>query len=352
MTILPLLAACSFHVPLDPDAPTPTNTISGTVVADTAGSPTFVLLFAADDPPPPTGTGSPVTFSSIPASAFTGDGQGLQSAPFAITGVPDGNWLITALLDADGDFQPLLSSNAGATCGDWVGAHITDLTTGDFAPVTVEGGETLDDVPVLVGRELTTERPAFTIAEGAIDQTSEDMQSFTLASTGIHSEVVDLDGPYDPDAPAACQTSFLVYINDADGDGQPDPHPNPDLAAAGALDIWPRIYVQYAGEVPDGESWATEAVIFPDFLFTGEVSPGVPTPRTSLTAIFTGAAVHTLADGTQEVVYAPDLPPGPWSVTVVSITGQTWTLPNETAGFPSTSDDFDPTTQGATLIVQ
>lgn len=349
-----LLLSCAYEVPLDPDQAALGNTIAGTVIADTEGADTFVLLFAADDPPPPAGTGSPLTFASIPGDRYTGEGAGLQEAPFAVTGVPDGDWLLTALLDADGDFQPFLSSNAGATCGDWVGAHVTDLTTGDFSPVSVAGGEVLDDVPILVAREMTTERPAFVFAENIVTQTSPDTQTFTLASAPIHSSLVELTGPFD--GTDACDTMFLVYVPDENADGAPDPHPEESYAAQGLPLIWPRVYVQYLGEMEEGESWASEAVIYPDFLATGEVAVGVPTPRTQISVIFVPAALHTLADGTQEVVTAPNLPTGAWSVTVVSFTGQTWALPNEVAAFPAASSvegaDFDPALQGATIQLE
>ena len=94
---------------------------------------------------------APITFSSVPGEAYTGDWAGVQAAPYSTSRIPDGSWILSALLDADGDFQPLLSSNAGATCGDWVGAHVADLATGTIAPVDVSGGILLDDVTVTVG---------------------------------------------------------------------------------------------------------------------------------------------------------------------------------------------------------
>ncbi len=353
MAFLISLLGCAWTTPEDPTAADVLNVIAGEVVVTGAPdvAPTYVLLFDAADPPPPVGTGSPLTFSSVPAEAYTGDGVGVQAAPYSTSRVPDGTWLLTALLDSDGDFQPLLSSNAGATCGDWVGAHLADLATGEIGTVEVSGGVLRDDVTVVVGSEMTTERPAFTLQTARVSQTTTTTQFISLTSTGIYSSIVELTGPFDGTDP--CDTMFLFYAPDANLDGQPDPHPNPALAAAGALDVWPRVYLQYLGEdVEPGESWAAEAVVYPAPLLSGAVALGVPTPVTSLDAVWIPAAVHTLADGTETTVPAPGLPAGAWSVTVVSITGQTWTLPNEVAAFPSADAAFDPSTQGAALLIE
>lgn len=262
--------------------------------------------------------------------------------------VPDGTFLLTALMDMDGDFQPLLSSNAGATCGDWVGAHVASVETGEIAPITVSGGVLRDEITIPIGIEMTTERPAFTLGTASVSQSSAETQFISLASTAIHSAVVDLTGPFDGTDP--CGTMFLFYAPDANGDGAPDPHPNPALAAAGLYDVWPKVYLQYLGEVEPGESWAAEAVVYPAPLLGG-APVGVPTPVTSIDAIYIPAAIHTTDDG-EETVTAPDLPGGAWAITVVQYTGQTWTVPNEVAAFPATDATFDPTTQGAALLVE
>jgi hypothetical protein len=350
-----LLSACAYEVPYDPDGETINNVLSGSVVVSGTDelSDVVVLLFDANDPPPPLGIGRPVNFATVPASAFTGPGAGIQAAPWAITGVPDGDWLVSALMDTDHDFHPLLDSNAGTTCGDWVGAHVTDLTTGEIATIHVEGGVLMDDITVGIGIEVTTERPAFVFDTSTVDQNDAANQTFTLSSTGIHSELVDLADPYDGTDP--CGTMFLYLVPDADGNGFPDAHHNADYAAQGVPEIWPRIYLQYLGDdVPEGESWASEAVPSPTPYFLGLAPLGVVTPVTSLDVVFAPAAIHTLADGTEELVQSPDqIPVGPWSVTVIQYgTGQTWTVPNEVADYGATRDDFDPSLQGGSLTVE
>ena len=149
-----LATACDYQAPLDPNAPPALNALSGSVLlaADVPTADVLVLLYDAADPPPPAGTGSPLSFATIPASEFTGEGGGVQSAPFHLTRVPDGSFLVVAVMDVDDDFLPLLTSNAGATCGDWAGAHVADLISQEVAPVTVSGGAHIDQVTVLLGR--------------------------------------------------------------------------------------------------------------------------------------------------------------------------------------------------------
>lgn len=359
-----LLSACTWTPPLDPDAEPVWNALAGEVVVTGAPdvAPTAVLLFDAADPPPPAGTGAPVDFSTVPPDAFTGDvadgfGAGVQSAPWALTEVADGSYLVTAILDADANFQPLFSVTAGATCGDWVGAHLADLSTGALSPVSVSGGRLLDDVTVVVGSEVTTQRPAFTLSEVPVmDQTAQGMQTFTLLSTSIHSSVVNFTGPFDGTDP--CGTFFLLYVADADADGVPDPHPTPELAAQGALDLWPRVYLQLVADaqgnpLPEGESWLAEAVGSPLPVLSGDLPVGVPTPATRYDVVWVPAAEHHTADGQVEVVTAPDLPAGAWSMTVVGLSGQTWTVPNELYAVDALgADPATKASQGLVLVTQ
>jgi len=349
LMMLSMMTGCTWEVPLDTGADPILNTISGTVVVDGVSrpGPAFVLLYAADDPPPPLGTGTPVNMAAVSPDDFTGGGE-LQSGSFILTNVPDGEWLLTGLMDADEDFHPLLTVGAGSTCGDVVGAHVVDIASGELAPVSVAGGTRLDDVTVALAAELTTERPGFTFTTDTVDRSG--LSPFALASTGIESSIISLDWFDDPEG---CPAVFLYWAVDSDEDGAPDPHPEAALAAGGALDIWPRIYLRYAGD--EGRDVVSEAVVDPTPLSTGEVLVGVPTPAVSLNAFFVGAAVETLPDGSEVVLQGDDVPEGDWSVTVVNLTGQTWTLPNEVAVYgalPSARDDFAPDAQGAYLTVE
>lgn len=367
------VGACDYTAPLDPEADAVLNSVHGTVTfagPERPDAPVFVILYDAMDPPPPSGTGGPVTFAAVDSSAFTGDGAGMQSAPFAITRVPDGQYLVQALMDVDGDFRPSPPILGGGTCGDWAGAHVTELVDPQVAPVTLAGGTLTDDVLVVLSAQYPLERPAFRIGDNTLDRADPSDWNFTVEATDIRTSATELDGPFAGDPTTllgSCETTFLVHVVDADGDGNPDPHwlfeggPAPD----GAYAIWPRIYIQYVPEDTDtgeaellpGESYAAEVFVFPDFLLTGEVPVGIPVPRNTLTAQFAGQVLHTLPDGTEEFVSGADIPDGAWAVTLVAETGQTWTVPNALAapdlfGERVTDESWLPETQASVVLMQ
>jgi hypothetical protein len=56
------------------------------------------------------------------------------------------------------------------------------------------------------------------------------------------------------------------------------------------------------------------------------------------------------AKGPYDVITNPAaVPDGPWTVTVVSRTGQTWSVPNEAAAAPALDPAFEPAGQGRGL---
>lgn len=372
--LLLLSAGCAWEAPLDPDAAPVQNSVEGTVVYGFEAPPAnvFVVLYDAADPPPPYGTGSPVTFATVPAADFTDDADGLRSASWDLAPVPDGTWLLSALMDMDGDFHPLVPATGGATCGDVAGGYLQSLASTDFQPVTVQGGQLLDDITLVLGLQYTTERPAWKFADNLADQSNpaavtdptDDSEIFVLQSTDIRSELTEITGPWDgspktlADSLAACETMFFVHFVDEDDDGAADPHWVEDYAALGLRKAWPRVYAQLVegqdGPLEAGEAWVVEA--FPDpFLldaFGGPVATGVPTPLTELRVAFPPAGQHVLPDGSVEVVPAPSLPDGLWAVTVVLETGQTWTLPNQLPAFGVTDPEWNPATQAQALVLE
>lgn len=383
-----LLSACAYEAPLNDYAAPADNVLAGEVVFAGASEPSYSVLFVtpADDPMPPYGTGRPATFTTVAASDFVvGDQVSMPSAGWTATHVPDGSYLITGFMDMDADFHPTLFGGAlaGATCGDWVGAHLAGIGEDEMvpSPVTAAGGELVDGITVLLASELSTERPAFAIEGGvgvvsrrdALDDPTT-LQTFTLNSTGVHvawsgsdGGTVEhhLEGPFDGTDP--CMSAFLVHVMDADGDGQPDEHL--DFPGTGLLDIWPQIGLTYLGEpedtdddrIPDsfystleeGESWTALAVPHPLPVMMGEWPVGTPTLATSLEVVWVPGALHTLADGSERTETVPtQLPAGAWAITVIEETGQTWTLPNALATLPSTDSSFEPTTQWGWLQVE
>lgn len=213
------LVSCDYEAPVD-GTYLPSNTISGTILANGIETPSdvTVLVFDALNPPPPIGTGSPLTFTTVPASAFTSDGAGLSSAPYAVPYLPDTNdstgyvagYLVTALMDTDGNFNPFAPMLGGSSCTDWIGEHSDQIGSPFPTPVLVEGGESLDNVPIVMSRQNPFERPAFTLVDGiqtlsketaagsALDPIS-NTQTFRIGAVGIHADYdgqsIDYTGP-------------------------------------------------------------------------------------------------------------------------------------------------------------
>ncbi|MCB9670691.1 MAG: hypothetical protein H6736_18190 [Alphaproteobacteria bacterium] len=388
-----LLVACGYDAPLDPQAPLPGSVITGEVLVTGVEVPgdVAVLVYAADDPPPPAGTGRPLTFTTVPAAAFTGPGAGVAAAPYALTDLPAGAYLLQALMDLDGDFNPFEATTAGATCGDVGGAHLGDLATGEVAVVELGADLRLDDVTIVVGSVVPIERPAFFVASetaisraGSLNPTTP--QRFTLAATAVHTAFgptfpLDLQGPCtpvegtplcDPTVLDLCDTAVWVHVKDADGNGLPDLRA--DLPAeAGIPDIWPRVYLQLLG-APEGESWSAEAIpLLAEIgaMQLGAPQPlpfGTPVPLAAASVTWLPVAKHVHPNGalvdprTGEAYDVVDLrvtadpasiPAGTWAVTVVSESGQTWSVPNRLAeiGVSTRPDAFDPSLQGLALPV-
>jgi len=353
------IAACGYEAPLADDARIGPAVVAGTLVISgpTVPATTIVLAYRADDPPPPVGTGRPLTFGTIPVSRFQVRG-GVFEAPFelSVPGVEQADILVTALVDVDANFFPLPPFGevlGGATCDDFLGAHVDDLQGGAPAPVPIQAGRRTEGVTVLVAREVAIERPAF-VMQGGTPFLSRELaasgttQTFRVASTGVAAvttsagetlPLLDLTGPFD--GTDLCDTALWVTVYDRDADGQPDPHPDfpPET---GLIDAWPRVILQYLGEIDEGgavtrtldpgESWAMRAAIFPDVAWFGVVPLNEPTPLTQAEIVFVPGAQHTRADGSVEVVTDPRaLPAGAWSITLINIAGQTWTLPNALA---------------------
>jgi hypothetical protein len=113
------------------------------------------------------------------------------------------------------------------------------------------------------------------------------------------------------------------------------------------------MYLRYQGEeLAEGEVWGTELGVYPAQLLDGSAVPGVPTYTSAMTGVYYGAALHILPDGTEEYVFAGDIPTGQWMMTLVSFTGQTWTVPNELPELGSTGDGWDPARQGAFVTME
>lgn len=392
--LLLAVGGCTWEPPLldSPFGPPPLqNTISGEVLFAGEGDlgPTFMLLYDITDPPPPAGTGSPVTFSSVPLSDWAVD-LSVPAAPYGVGLVPDGTYLVNGLMDVDQDFNALDITLSGATCGDWVGSHVTDLVQLQPQPVTVEGGTALNNVSVFLGQQVPTERPAFGFVQDGegtdeieVTELSQGIpQTFSIRAAEVDGAVFGLNplelGPACLPDPAddgtgawtscdlasivPCNVNILTELVDDDGDYAVDPYPDPAFAAQGIPNIWPRVFLEYLPDEPqffqvDGvfyqERWITQA--FPLTLeilgaaqmkLPADVIAPVGTPlfaeTLSITVFPTFQYYNAKGTGDDpergpfDVIDitqpgAPLPPLGRWKATIITRAGQTWETPNALA---------------------
>ncbi len=211
----PLLAALSLaacvDAPLDrsvggeyPNHNAPAGRIEGTILyegpppaLDASGSPVgrvVLLLFRADDPPPPDGFATTaVTLQAIPATVlFAGatalpGGRVRASAPFVFPSIEDaGEYQLRAFYSARDEregFHPLYGVRSQPVRGDVAGGAVLDptnvtsprfVTLGVGRPTTTASGTTWTlpeqgavtrGVTVFLGLPMTEDRPIFRVSE-------------------------------------------------------------------------------------------------------------------------------------------------------------------------------------------
>src|SRR5262249_26770307 len=108
-------------------------------------------------PPPPNGAALPVRVQIIPASRVTRTSDGF-TAPYTITGLPIGNYIVQALDDIDNDFSTLALLQTPSQ-GDLTGA-VLDATLRP-ASIPVSGNVTGRDVTLAV--RIPIDPPAFAV---------------------------------------------------------------------------------------------------------------------------------------------------------------------------------------------
>ncbi len=381
-----LLAACDAP-PVFPTADhqqsTASGRIEGTVVVQSAARGRVVLfLYDAARPPPPVGTGRPVTFTVVSRDALfataTDGSTGPFSAPYAFPLVPAGKYLIRGFVDANDDFIPWYGVTSDVNRGDVGGAAI-DPSTGALLVVEVALDADQQPVPALgvpvsVGdaARVPVDRPVWETSAATVSLGANPVR-FDLALKPI------AEGAINEGAPV-----FLASLVDANGDGVPD-----DSNGDGVPDFWPRVFVRKVssasvlldendldknGVLDTGSGFADYAHVDP---MTGQVIPAdgkpdlvvlaagfdfssllpqlldadgkvkkTPTPVTSLSLVLKPLALDASDPSAPQVLAT--LPSGTYAVTVVQSTGQTWRVPNELSpdvapnvGLPSvTSQSF------------
>lgn len=358
------------------------------VVASAARGDVVVLLFDAARPPPPAGTGRPLTFTVVPrAQLFAGaadGGLGPFTAPYVFSLVAPGRYTVRAFVDANADFIPWYGVTGEVNQGDVGGAAVDAVTR---APREVVIGEDLAPalgVPVSISdaARVPVDRPVFKSLDGAAE---------LALSAGGPPRVVELalnplsEGLIHQAAPA-----FLARFVDDDGDGAPD-----DANGDGAPDLWPRVVVRkLAGDAegvglldendldkngvldeggedyehlnpatgqrvpPDGKpdlvvlaAGLDPTDLAPLLLDAGGKVKPQATPVARLKLVIRPTALDASVAGAPAPLLA--LPSGRYAVVVIQQTGQTWRTPNELSpgiaerlGFPAVAS------QAFTVVVR
>ncbi len=352
--------------------------IEGTVVvSSTARGRAVVLLYDASKPPPPVGTGKPVSFTVVPRDDLFGSARpgdvGPFTAPFALSLVPVGKYLLRGFIDANDDFVPWYQVTSDVNAGDVGGAYVDPVTRAarvvDVVADDAGVPQPALDVPVTFAdvARVPVDRPVF---EVQVDGGVASGVSLTGAAT-----VVDLVvRPVTSEFVNEPRPVFLAQLVDENQDGAPD------LGPDGKPLMWPRVVVRKvvnaavlsddtttdydhvnpsngaviaADGVPDVVILAAgfdAAKLLPTLLDENGKVKTVPTPLTSLPLVIQSRALDA-ANPTQLGVLK-SVPSGRYAITVIQSTGQTWRVPNELAPDFAAGVGLSPVaSQGLTLQV-
>jgi hypothetical protein len=369
LALLLVLSACEAP-PVAPSADARQNTLSAriegnVVIASAARGNVVLFLYDAARPPPPEGTGRPLSFAVVPeavAFAHAAEGDvGPHVAPFAFSLVPPGRYLIKGFIDVGHDFVPWYGVTADTNTGDVGGAAVDPVTR---ALRVVEVGTGPDGTPLpALGVSVSFSDAARVPVDRPVFQETSGARSATLRTAPL---TVTLDAaPIDEKGVHQPRPVFLARLVDANGDGVPD-----DSNGDGVPDFWPRVVVR---KLADGAASplidendldrngvldatgadyehvdpATGATIPRDgkpdlvvlaagFDFTslvpqlvdglGRPNPN-PLPVTRLPLVIQPRALD-VSDPVRPAVLKT-VPGGRYAVTVIQQTGQTWRVPNE-----------------------
>ena len=336
------------------------------VVSSSARGKVVLFLYDAARPPPPTGTGRPLTFTVVARDALfanAADGEvGPFTAPYAFSLRAPGRYLIRAFVDANDDFIPWYGVTADVTAGD-VGGGAVDPVTRQPRVIEVgidEAGNPTSALGVAVSisdsARVPLDRPIFTVSGG--------QESATLGTTPLVLELQSTpisEGVMQQPAPA-----FLVRFVDDDRDGVPD-----DANGDGVPEVWPRVVVRKVRSAEDvltdendldgngivdaeGEDYEhvnpangetipkdgkPDVVVLAAGFDVGDYAAVLlddmgrvkqtPTPLTRLKLVVRPRALDASTPASPGVLKL--MPIGTYAITVIQETGQTWRVPNELA---------------------
>lgn len=338
--------------------------IEGSVVVNSIARGKIVLfLYDAARPPPPAGTGRPLTFTVVSRDSIFGaasDGDaGPFTAPFAFSLVAPGRYLIRGFIDNNDDFIPWYGVTADTTAGDVGGAAIDPVTrlSRVIEVGATEAGAPIPalDVPVSFAdtARLPFDRPIFSVVGGA--------ESVTV---GAPATVIELQAtPVVEGVMQQASPAFLLRFVDDNNDGMPD-----DANGDGVPDLWPRVVVRKiaAEKSPlfDENDLDKNGIVDPesDLTHDYERMDGTTDGKPDVVVLAAGfdptEYAMQLVDAMGRVKQTPTpvprlrlvirprafdasnplapqplrtVPVGDYAITVIQQTGQTWRVPNELA---------------------
>lgn len=342
--------------------------IEGQVVVQShARGNAVVFLFRADAPPPPEGSGRPISFTVVPRDVLFGSAANDPSsagpfvAPFQLSLVPSGGpYLLRGFIDADtcvgtsgpchgSDFIPWYGVTDEPNAGDVGGAAIDPdtgkelaITVGDTAPLVAHASVLFSDAA-----RIPMDRPVFSASGDGTYDPSKGVQDITLTPLSLEQAPIHEANP-----------AFVVQYVDQNHDGVPD-----DSNGDGFKDFWPKVFVRKLADsgppLADENDLNQDGVLDAtgvDYARLGGTTDGKPD------AVFLGAAILpgpvddalTNPDGTSNMgpatvptltlvlkpfaldasnpaapVPLQNVPSGRYAITLIEPTGQTWRVPNE-----------------------
>jgi uncharacterized protein (DUF2141 family) len=285
-------------------------TVSG--IKNFAGA--YVFAYNAANPPPPQGTGTPVSADFHSALELVSG-----SVAFSLPDLPLASYIVTAVVDTRGDFaiSPQLFSAAPGE-GTVLAAHAGLVTLTDAAPQATGASiaaTAAGAVPARPSFVLLNADSSVATADVAVSFVSHTSQRLPVRAQRILDATV-VTKP-EPDAPG-----FLVAYRGCDSNGNPV-----DLDGDGFPDLYPRVLiVKLADSDPTGltidpSATAIPAAVDPTPFALGACTNHTVVPATNLSVILLPVAVHGT---TQEAI-----PSGRYGVILMQSTGQTWRLPDE-----------------------
>jgi hypothetical protein len=275
----------------DPGATAPAS-LGGAVTYSAARPMTIVVTaFSTAAPPPPAGNGEPAGSIVVPP-AFQGQAGGNWVAPFKIDRLAAGDYLVAVFADADGDFSPYYRIRANPTAGDVVGGVLSAACASPLPLKPVTAPNPIPLLATLCG-PMPSERPQFGVtgasglSRGSVSPGS--TVDLVLAGKAFKNAVVQ----------GGSTPGFLVQAG------------------------FPKLVLrQLDDQDPTGLSWASHKIVI-----LATLDPATPAgPAASLTFKVPRGAVDLTNPGSPQPV---DPPLGKYAMTLVSITGQSWTVPNE-----------------------